>query len=138
MSNSNSTAKVLEAFLSSGSKPEQGYKACASLTKLGDRYGHNRLENACSKVWEFTSTPSIRIISSMLKNGQDKVRETSFDDTAISKGHGITRGAAYFAKGASCLYKNNDFQLMLKNPVHRLRCLLPCVKSSYILYPHTF
>ena len=22
--------------------------------------------------------------------------------------------------------------------VERLRCLLPCVKSSYILYPHTF
>lgn len=61
----NSTAKVVEAFLSSGSEPEQGYKACASLTKLGDRYGHNRLENACSKVWELTSTPSIRIISSM-------------------------------------------------------------------------
>ena len=67
MSIGNSTAKVVEAFLSSGSEPEQGYKACASLTKLGDRYGHNRLENACSKVWELTSTPSIRIISSMLK-----------------------------------------------------------------------
>ena len=99
MSIGNSTAKVVEAFLSSGSEPEQGYKACASLTKLGDRYGHNRLENACSKVWELTGTPSIRIISSMLKNGQDKVRTTSPDDTAVPKGHGITRGAAYFAKG---------------------------------------
>ena len=57
MSIGNSTAKVVEAFLSSGSEPEQGYKACAILTKLGDRYGHNRLENACSKVWELTSTP---------------------------------------------------------------------------------
>ena len=99
MSIGNSTAKVVEAFLSSGSEPEQGYKACASLTKLGDRYGHNRLENACSKVWELTSTPSIRIITSMLKNGQNKVRASSPDDTAVSKGHGITRGAAYFAKG---------------------------------------
>ena len=99
MSIGNSTAKVVEAFLSSGSEPEQGYKACASLTKLGDRYGHNRLENACSKVWELTGTPSIRIISSMLKNGQDKISTTSPDDTAVPKGHGITRGAAYFAKG---------------------------------------
>lgn len=99
MSIGNSTAKVVEAFLSSGSEPEQGYKVCASLTKLGDRYGHNRLENACSKVWELTGTPSIRIISSMLKNGQDKVRTTGPDDTAVPKGHGITRGAAYFAKG---------------------------------------
>ena len=98
MSIGNRTAKVVEAFLSSGSEPEQGYKACASLTKLGDRYGHNRLENACSKVWELTSTPSIRIISSML-GLQDKVRATSPDDTAAPKGQGITRGAAYFAKG---------------------------------------
>ena len=36
MSIGNSTAKVVEAFLSSGIEPEQGYKACASLTKLGD------------------------------------------------------------------------------------------------------
>lgn len=41
----------------------------------------------------------IRIISSMLKNGQDKVRTTVPNDTAVPKGHGITRGAAYFAKG---------------------------------------
>lgn len=99
MSIDNSTAKVVEAFLSSGSEPEQGYKACASLTKFGDRYGHNRLGNACSKVCELTSTPSIRIISSMLKNGKDKVRVTNPDDTAVPKGHGVTRGAAYFAKG---------------------------------------
>ena len=33
------------------------------------------------------------------KNGQDKVRATSPDDTAAPKGQGITRGAAYFAKG---------------------------------------
>ena len=38
------TSGMVELFLSSGSEPEQGYKACASLTKLADRYGHNRLE----------------------------------------------------------------------------------------------
>lgn len=35
----------------------------------------------------------------MLKNGQDNVSATSPDDTATPKGHGITQGAAYFAKG---------------------------------------
>ena len=105
MSIGNSTAKVVEAFLSSGSEPEQGYKACAILTKLGNRYGHNRLENACSKVWELTGTPSIRIISSMLKNGQDNVRATSPDDTAVPKGHGITRGASS-SNNSSCFNFN--------------------------------
>lgn len=35
----------------------------------------------------------------MLKNGQDKVRATSPDGTAVPKGDGIIGGATYFAKG---------------------------------------
>lgn len=38
------TATVVEHFLSGGFAPEQGYKSCASLTKLADRYGHDRVE----------------------------------------------------------------------------------------------
>lgn len=97
------TTKVVEAFLSGGSEPEQGYKACASLTKLGDRYGHIRLENACAKIRELTNTPSIRVLSSMLKNGQDKVKTTTLDERPVSNARGITRGAAYFAKGGERL-----------------------------------
>lgn len=69
-----STEKVVDIFLTSGSEAEQGYKACASLTKLADRYGHDRLESACCKSLELTRMPSVRIISSMLKNGQDKIK----------------------------------------------------------------
>lgn len=76
----------------------RGYKACVSLTKLGDRYSHGRLENACNKIWELTTTPSIRILSSMLKNGQDKVHTAQSHHASPSTGHGITRGAAYFRR----------------------------------------
>lgn len=93
------TARVVDSFLDAGSEPEQGYKSCASLTKLGDRYGHDRLERACQKIWELTKTPSIRILSSMLKNGQDRVDAGTQVPNTTAKGHGITRGAAYFAKG---------------------------------------
>lgn len=93
------TAKVVTAFLNTGSEPEQGFKSCASLTKLGDRYGHERLENACTKIWELTTTPSIRILSSMLKNGQDKIRANQTHQSTTSTAHGITRGASYFRKG---------------------------------------
>ncbi len=34
----NSTAGVVRCFLTSGREAEQGYKACASLTKLAERY----------------------------------------------------------------------------------------------------
>ncbi|MDY5509310.1 DUF308 domain-containing protein, partial [Dysosmobacter sp.] len=43
-----------------------------SSTKLIP-YGAARLENACERLLAFTSTPSIRTLSTILKNGQDKV-----------------------------------------------------------------
>ena len=48
-----------ERFLSSGREPEQGYKSCASLTKLVDRYGLERLEHACDRVLIFRTVLSV-------------------------------------------------------------------------------
>ena len=94
------TEKVVAYFLESGRVPEQGYKACASLTKLGERYGKKRLEAACAKILAFGTTPSIRNLSSLLKNGQDKQPEQSEQNgAAASNRFGITRGAAYLRKG---------------------------------------
>lgn len=94
------TEKVVAYFLESGRVPEQGYKACVSLTKLGERYGKKRLEAACAKILAFGTTPSIRNLSSLLKNGQDKQQEQSEQNSAAASNRfGITRGAAYFRKG---------------------------------------
>lgn len=94
------TAKVVDCFLAAGKEPEQGYKSCASLTRLGDKYGIERLEKACERVLLFSAQPSIRNISTILKNGQDKVQTAiSTESSAPPKSHGITRGAAYFQKG---------------------------------------
>lgn len=93
------TGLVVKAFLTSGKEPEQGYKSCASLTKLGDKYGTGRLERACERVLQFSSVPTIRNISTILKNGQDKVNFLPESAVGSLKSHGITRGAAYFRKG---------------------------------------
>lgn len=58
-----STEEVIKYFLTSGSAPEQGYKACVSLTKLGKRYGKKKLESACERMLAFSSSPSIRTIT---------------------------------------------------------------------------
>lgn len=93
-----STAAVVEYFLTSGKEAEQGYKYCASLTKLSDRYGSVRLENACQRLLSFSSTPSIRTLSTILKNGQDRAqKEPEVQKSSVQ--HGITRGAGYFRKG---------------------------------------
>jgi hypothetical protein len=93
------TTKAVNSFLSSGKEPEQGYKSCASLTRLGDKYGHSRLENACERVFIYSTSPSIRNISTILKNGQDKIHPNTTISTTTVKSHGITRGAAYFQGG---------------------------------------
>lgn len=99
------TEKVVRCFLTSGREPEQGYKSCASLAKLADRYGHARLENAGGRVLAYSADPTIRNISTILKNGQDKVpfQKEQTEIPKGDKGHGITRGAAYFSRkgGAS-------------------------------------
>ena len=94
------TGKVVEYFLTSGKAPEQGYKSCASLTKLKKRYGAVRLERACEHLLSFSSSPSIRNLSSILKNGQD--RSQSNENAAEAEptpSYGITRGPAYFRRG---------------------------------------
>lgn len=91
------TSRTVQYYLTSGSAPEQGYKACASLMKLGERYG-KRLEAACEQLLSYSSTPSIRNLSSMLKNGQDKVSTQKQQPPVDNVSHGFTRGAAYFRK----------------------------------------
>jgi len=97
------TEQVVSYFLESGKVPEQGYKACASLRKLGERYGKEHLEMACMNTLAYGATPSIRNISSILKSKQNKPAENvaTPKKTQDLERYGITRGAAYFAKGGN-------------------------------------
>lgn len=90
------TEKAVQHFLDSRKAPEQGYKACASLS---DRYGRKRLENACGRVLAFPTTPSVRNISSLLKNEKALPDLLQSEQPKNINRYGITRGAAYFKKG---------------------------------------
>jgi hypothetical protein len=92
-----STEEVVKYFLTSGSAPEQGYKACVSLKNLCNRYGKKRIEAACERMLAFSSSPSIRTVSTLLKNSKEEM--TPAEDTDNSNKYGITRGAAYWKKG---------------------------------------
>ena len=94
------TETVARYFLASGKEAEQGYKACASLTRLEQRYGKKRLEKACERLLAFTNTPSIRTLNTILKNGQDRLALAAEQEQHNAvKQHGITRGAASFRRG---------------------------------------
>jgi transposase len=94
------THAVVKSFLESGKVSEQGYKACASLTKLADRYGHDRVENACERALAYTNQPTIRNISTILRNRQKSVRnEPESRKADVGSQYSLTRGAEYFRRG---------------------------------------
>lgn len=93
-----STEKVTAYFLTAGKEPEQGFKYCASLTKLAEKYGKMKLETACTEVLKHTTVPSLRLISMILKNGIIKPEEKKPEVKENPNAYGITRGAAYFSK----------------------------------------
>ena len=90
------TEEVVRYFLTSGSVPEQGYKACVSLKKLEKRYGKTKLEASCERMLAFTSSPSVRTITTLLKNRKETDNVASQSNN--SSKYGITRGAAYWRK----------------------------------------
>ena len=93
-----STLLVIKNFLHMHKVEQQGYKTCVSLMKLADRYSTERLEKACEKAISYTPSPSLKNISTILKNGQDKVAVKNPPSNA-SASRGITRGVAYFKRG---------------------------------------
>lgn len=44
------TRALVEAILADRPHPEQGYRSCLGLLRLGKRYGHARLEAACARA----------------------------------------------------------------------------------------
>lgn len=89
------TESVINAFLNSGKEPEQGFKSCASLMKLADKYGLGKLEWACEQVARYAKAPNIRIISNIIK---DKGKTGNSPSAKDDSKYGITRGASYYAK----------------------------------------
>jgi len=95
------THAAIKSFLESGKVSEQGYKACAGLTKLASRYGHEKIEKACEKVMSYTNQPTIRNISTLLKNRQETIKSSPSERRKADVGsqYSLTRGAGYFSRG---------------------------------------
>lgn len=93
------TAKTVHFFLTQGKEAEQGYKSCASLKKLAERYDAAALEDACARVLNISSSPAIRNIATLCKSAEDRKPAEETSSQSGNTSHGITRGAAYYSKG---------------------------------------
>lgn len=93
-----STRALAEAILSDRPHPEQGYRSCLGILRLGKRYGDQRLEAACARALTVRAR-SYRHIDSILKNGLDRLpaAEVGTTDASIpSEPHENIRGGQYY------------------------------------------
>ncbi len=66
------TAALVAAILADRPHPEQGYRSCLGLLRLGRRHGDARLEAACARAVA-VGARSYRHVDSILKHGLDRL-----------------------------------------------------------------
>ena len=77
--------------------PEQGYRACLGLMRLGQRYGDARLEAASARALALRSY-RYRTVQNMLASGQDRLPLAGpAEAPPPPRTHDNIRGAAYYA-----------------------------------------
>jgi transposase len=65
------TQNLVSLILESRPHPEQGYRSCLGLLRLGKRYSTERLEAACARALAFKAY-SYKNVESILKTGLDQ------------------------------------------------------------------
>lgn len=65
------TKKLVTSILESRPHPEQGFRSCLGIMRLGKRYSPERLEAACARALRIKAY-SFKSVESILKNGLDQ------------------------------------------------------------------
>ena len=91
------TGRVVAEILRSRPHPEQGYRACLGLMRLGRRYGDERLEAASGRA-EHLRSYSYHTVKNILSSAQDRLPfEKETQDPGPTPVHDNIRGAGYYA-----------------------------------------
>ena len=91
------TQHLVTRILESRPHPEQGYRSCLGLLRLGKRYSPERLERACARTLAFRAY-SYKNVESILKNGLDQQSlDVSSPQTRLAlTEHQNLRGSKYY------------------------------------------
>jgi len=65
------TARLAEAVMAARPHPEQGFRSCLGIVRLGERYGAERLEAACERALAVRAH-GYRSVESILRAGLDR------------------------------------------------------------------
>ncbi len=93
------TAQVIERILESRPHPEQGYRSCLGIMRLGKSYGGERLEAACRRA-TYLQSYSYKSVQSILKHKLDAEPLPLEQPTPqpTPQQHHNLRGASYYQK----------------------------------------
>ncbi|MEW6743660.1 MAG: IS21 family transposase [Planctomycetota bacterium] len=85
------TAQLVKTIMETRPHPEQGYRACLGLLRLGTEHGNDRLEAACTRALAIRAC-SYRSVASILKRGLDRVPLNSPEQPRPPINHENVRG----------------------------------------------
>ena len=89
------TAALASEILRSRPHPEQGYRSCLGILRLGRRYGVERLEAACARALAVHGF-SYRSVESILRTGLDQQPLPGAAPDVPLAPHANVRGATYY------------------------------------------
>jgi transposase len=89
------TAKLVETILSSRVHPQQGFRSCLGIMRLGKHYGAERLEAACARALVINGL-TYKSVKAILTHGLDRhpLPQTSLETQALH--HENIRGPHYY------------------------------------------
>jgi transposase len=90
------TAILVDGIMTRRPHPEQGFRSCLGIMRLGKRYGDDRLEAACTRAVAVQAF-SYRSVESILRSGLDhQPLPEPAADISTARPHEYLRGAGYY------------------------------------------
>jgi transposase len=89
------TEKLIRSVLGSRKHPQQAYRSCLGILRLGKAYGDERLEAACQRALVLGSC-RYKSIESILKHRLDQQPLEEQQELSLPESHDNIRGPAYY------------------------------------------
>lgn len=89
------TAALVEKMMASRQHPQQAFRACLGIMRLGQSYGNERLNAACKRAL-YLKTLKYRSVEAILKNGLDRKKTEPVQESILPDDHGNVRGPSYY------------------------------------------
>ena len=89
------TEKLITTVLTSRRHPQQAYRSCLGILRLGNAYGDARLEAACRRAL-ILGSHSYKSIESILKHRLDDKPLAEQQELALPEDHDNIRGPSYY------------------------------------------